>query len=116
LREPSGQQQLLPALCTVDVAAGRFAHRSGEMLQRLASLVDDAVYCEPISSSEFPVKHFSAHFEADDIHKAAEMLGFFTKFPEEWNRELFFVIREFQKGYQGIFGAVQGNTSFVSNV
>jgi hypothetical protein len=25
------------------------------------------------------------------------MLGFFTKFPEEWNRELFFVIREFQK-------------------
>jgi hypothetical protein len=26
--------------------------------------------------------------------KATEMLGFFTKFSEEWNRELFFVIRE----------------------
>jgi hypothetical protein len=30
--------------------------------------------------------------------KTAEMLGFFTKFPGEWNRELFSLLREFQKG------------------
>jgi hypothetical protein len=68
-------------------------------------LADDAVYCEPISSSEFPVKQgnnreshsFQTILRLMTPHKAAEMLGFFTKFPEEWNRELFFVIREFQK-------------------
>jgi hypothetical protein len=62
----------------------------------------DAVYCEPLSSSEFPIKQgnnrespsFQIILWPMTSGRATEMLGFFTKFSEEWNRELFFVIRE----------------------
>jgi len=36
----------------VDVAAGRFAHRSGEMLQRLASLVEQSEFELPVPVSK----------------------------------------------------------------
>jgi hypothetical protein len=63
-------------------------------------------YCEPLSPVSFPVKreitgNFTVFGSFCDImtpDKAAEMLGFFTKFPGEGTGNYFFLIREFQKG------------------
>ena len=40
----------------MDVAAGRFAHRSGEMLQRLASLVEQSEFELPVPASKLSYK------------------------------------------------------------
>jgi hypothetical protein len=76
-------------------------------------LADGPVCCERFSAENFPVKQgnnrevcsFRSIFAALESDNAAETLGFFIKFPEKKNRELFFMIKEISKGDQGILGA-----------
>jgi hypothetical protein len=69
----------------------------GDTAFRCAWLLDEAVWIEPVSASNFPDQQgkyreflrFRHLFGGESTKKLKWRLGFFSKFPTQWNRELF---------------------------
>jgi hypothetical protein len=97
-----GQARLASTEMSMTALGAAEMERSPESPVRM---VDDAVCCRELQGNNRGISCFSGPIlSLRTADKAAQMLGLFTKFPGEWNRELFSLIREFKNGIREFSG------------